>query len=181
MSRIGNTPIQIPDGTTVDIAGDAIVVRGPKGELRAQLSGGISITKEESILRIERRRNDRQSRAMHGLLRSIIANNIHGVSKGWEKTLELHGVGYRAQVSGRNLVLHVGFSHPVSITPPEGITFDVKDGRISVSGADKQQVGQIAADVRAVKKPEPYKGKGIRYEGEYVRKKAGKAAKAVGA
>lgn len=179
MSRIGNAIITVPKEATFTQAGDEIVVKGPKGELRLSLPTGFIIKTEGDTIQIERKHNDKPSRAMHGFLRASISNTIIGVTKGWTKVLELAGVGYRANISGANLVLSIGFSHQVTITPPQGITFSVAENKITVSGIDRQAVGQIAAKVREVKKPEPYKGKGIKYEGEYIRKKAGKA-KAVG-
>ncbi|MFC1626612.1 50S ribosomal protein L6 [Patescibacteria group bacterium] len=181
MSRIGQLPVEIPQGVTVEVTPTEVQIKGPKGQRVVMLHDGIFVEHKEQILQVNRRRNDKKIRALHGLVRAQIANDIVGVTKGWEKILELHGVGYKASVTGQNLQLIVGFSHPVIIAPPEGVSFQIKEAKVIVSGIDKQLVGQIAADIRAVKKPEPYKGKGIRYVGEYVRKKAGKAAKAVGA
>jgi len=179
MSRIGNTPITIPKDVTVTKNGSLIVVKGPKGELTQHVSPQLTVTVENNVCTIACPSHDRKARAVHGALRANINNSIIGVTQGWTRTLKLSGVGYRAVVNGVNLVLTVGFSHSVTITPPSGITFVVKEDAIVVSGIDKQIVGQVAADVREVKKPEPYKGKGIKYEGERIRKKAGKA-KAVG-
>lgn len=179
MSRIGNAPITVSKEVVVTRDGDTLVVKGPKGELRLTIPMGISITVAGDTVTVARKHNDKPSRAVHGALRAIISNMVAGVTKGWSRVLELSGVGYRASVSGANLVLSVGFSHLVTIVPPSGITFGVNEGKIMITGIDKQQVGQMAANIRAVKKPEPYKGKGIKYEGEHIRKKAGKA-KAVG-
>lgn len=184
MSRIGDTPITVPEGVTVDIQERRVVVKGPKGELSRTVPPGISIRLDGDTLTViketENKKNKKQ-RALHGMIRAVIANDIVGITKGWSKTLELSGVGYRASLSGNNLTLTVGFSHPIVIIPTAGITFTVTEGKIMINGADKHIVGQVAATIRAYKKPEPYKGKGIKYEGEHIRKKAGKAAKAVGA
>lgn len=180
MSRIGNAPIEIPKDATITLDGRHIVVKGAKGELSFTVPLGVDVIHKEHELLVSRKRNDTTSRALHGFVRAHIANLVEGVTKGWTKTLELSGVGYRAAMSGVNLVLNVGFSHQVTLTPPPGIAFAITEGKIVVSGIDKQQVGQTAADVRAVKTPEPYKGKGIKYQGERVRRKAGKSAKAVG-
>ena len=182
MSRIGNTPVRIPEGAAVTIDGRNLVVRGPKGEIVRSIPEGIKVTVEGSIATIAAPGSDRdkKKRALHGLVRALLANDVEGVTRGWSKTLELSGVGFRAVLSGSDLVLTVGFSHPVTIKPPTGITFSVAEGTVVVTGVDKGLVGQLAANVRAVKKPEPYKGKGIKYKGEYIRKKAGKAAKAIG-
>ncbi len=180
MSRIGNLPITVPSGATLEIAGSTLRSKGPKGQLEFEVPQGVTVEMEGNTVTITRKRNDKKTKALHGLVRARLANDLKGVTEGWTKTLELHGVGYRASITGRNLVMNLGFSHPVTMEPPEGLTYEVKEGKIVVTGIDKQKVGQAAADIRAVKKPEPYKGKGIRYSGEYVRKKAGKAAKAVG-
>ncbi|OGG31466.1 50S ribosomal protein L6 [Candidatus Gottesmanbacteria bacterium RIFCSPLOWO2_01_FULL_46_9] len=179
MSRIGNAIIVIPKEVTVSEVGREILVKGVKGEVRVSLPSGLTMNIEGASLHISRKNNDKPSKSLHGYLRATLANAVHGVTNGWTKTLELSGVGYRASVSGANLVLTIGFSHPVTVTPPAGIAFAIADGKIVVSGVNRQEVGQIAAKVREIKKPEPYKGKGIKYEGEYIRKKAGKA-KAVG-
>jgi len=181
MSRIGNAPVVIADGVTAEVRPGEVVVRGPKGELTVTVPHGITVKQEEKNLLVTRKRNDTKIRAMHGTIAALLSNAVAGVTKGWEKKLELHGVGYRAMVQGSALQLTVGFSHPVTITPPVGITFTVADGgKITVSGIDKHMVGQTAASVRDVRPPEPYKGKGIRYAGEHIRKKAGKSAKGVG-
>lgn len=178
MSRIGNQPIEIPSGVTVSIAQGRVVVKGPKGEHSVHLPPKITVSQEGSVLSVKR---EGDLVALHGLARASVANAITGVTRGWSKTLELVGVGYRAALVGDNLQLAVGFSHPVIIAPGPGITFAIVDNKVVVWGVDKHLVGQVAASIRAVKPPEPYKGKGIRYSGEYIRKKAGKAAKAVGA
>lgn len=180
MSRIGQLPIEIPKEVTVTMGKNNILIKGVKGELEVDLPVGISVAMEEDKILVRRKGDDGKMRAIHGLIRALIQNHVSGVSKGWQKTLEMVGVGYRAQMSGTDLTLTVGFSHPVVVKPPVGIQFAVTDGKILVSGFDRQAVGQAAADIRNVKKPEPYKGKGIRYSGEVVRRKAGKAAKAVG-
>lgn len=180
MSRIGKAPIEIPQGVTIAITGDHIVVKGPKGELTYDLPGGVDVKVEGQTCTITCIKTDTKHLALHGLVRAILYNLAQGVSTGWTRTLELSGVGFRAAITNGNLVLTVGFSHEVTIKPPTGITFTISEGKIIVSGIDKQLVGQVAANIRNVKKPEPYKGKGIKYQGEYIRKKAGKSAKAVG-
>ncbi len=180
MSRIGNKPIAVPQGVEVKLEDGWVVVKGPKGELREKMLPGIEIKLEEGIVRVVNTQpEDKQHRAWHGLLRSLIANMITGVTEGWKKELQLVGVGYRAKLEGKKLVLSVGFSHNVEVEIPEGLEVKVdKNTEITVSGIDKYQVGQLAANIRAVRPPEPYKGKGIRYKGEQVRRKAGKAGKA---
>jgi large subunit ribosomal protein L6 len=180
MSRIGKAPISIKPAVTITESGNTISVKGPKGSLSFVIPVGISIVMKDQILTVEASGKDSKTTALHGLVRAQIDNMIHGVSEGWTKTLVLAGVGYRAALSGTDLVLTVGFSHPVTIAPPSGIQFSIQEGKIIVSGMDKQAVGQIASDIRKVKPPEPYKGKGIMYEGEHIRKKAGKSAKGVG-
>lgn len=180
MSRIGNTPIEIPQGATITCDSNTFLVKGPKGELSHQLPEGIEIKFDGAICTVLCNKKDVKHMALHGLIRAMIFNMLQGVTTGWTKTLELSGVGFRAAVTNGNLVLTVGFSHEVTITPPTGISFSLSEGRVVVSGIDKQLVGQVAANVRNVKKPEPYKGKGIKYQGEYIRKKAGKSAKAIG-
>ena len=178
MSRVGNAPITVPSGVDVKVDGPQVTVKGPKGELSRRLPERITISLEDGVLKAARSDESRESRALHGLTRALLANMVTGVSEGYRKNLEIQGVGYRAALKGRDLELQVGFSHPVTIPAPEGITFEVPEPtRISVSGIDKELVGQVAADVRKVRPPEPYKGKGIRYVGEYVRRKAGKAGK----
>lgn len=178
MSRIGKYPVPVPDGVTVTIDGQTVTVAGPKAELTKEMPPGVSISlNEDGDVSVQRPDDERSSRSRHGLVRSLIANMVIGVTEGYSKALELVGVGYRAQAQGRDLELQVGFSHPVTIEAPEGIDFEVpQPNRIVVSGADKVLVGQVAANIRKVREPEPYKGKGIRYEGERVRRKAGKAA-----
>jgi large subunit ribosomal protein L6 len=178
MSRIGRQPIAIPGGVEIAIEGSRVSVTGPKGALDRTFHRDMRILMEDGSLRVERPSDERSHRSLHGLTRSLIANMVEGVTNGFEKRLEIVGVGYRAALKGSDLELAVGFSHPVVFRPPSGIEFEVPaQNRIVVRGIDKQQVGEVAAEIRKVRKPEPYKGKGIRYEGEYVRKKAGKAAK----
>lgn len=178
MSRIGNAPIYIPAGVTASKTGDTISVNGPKGVLTLELDKAVSLEVEGDKIILKRKNDQKSSKAMHGLIRSLVANMVTGVNSLWSKNLELVGVGFRAQVSGNKLVLNVGYSHQVEIIAPEGITFEVTDNtKIKVSGIDKQLVGQAAANLKKVRKPDVYKGKGIRYEGEYIRKKAGKSAK----
>ena len=178
MSRIGKQPIAIPDGVTVEVDDGLVTVRGPGGELSQRVVRDLRVIVDGGEVRVERPSDERDHRALHGLTRSLIANMVEGVTKGYEKRLEIQGVGYRAALKGSELELQVGFSHPVTMSAPAGIEFEVPaPNRIVVKGIDKQLVGEIAANVRKIRKPEPYKGKGIRYEGEYVRKKAGKAAK----
>lgn len=178
MSRIGNAPILIPAGVTVEKTGNAVSVNGPKGVLTLDLDPVVSLEIEGDKVIIKRKNDQKKVKAMHGLTRSLVANMIAGVGNLWNKSLELVGVGFRAQVNGNRLVLNVGFSHPVEIIAPDGITFEVADNtKIKVAGIDKQLVGQTAANLKKVRVPDVYKGKGIRYEGEYIRKKVGKSAK----
>lgn len=179
MSRIGRAPISIPNGVQVNIHASDVVVKGPKGELRQTFPSQITVAMEGDTLRLERPSDEPKMRSLHGLSRALLNNMVVGVSQGFEKMLQVEGVGYRAEMSGTDLLLNVGFSHPVRIAPPAGISFEVEERArtIKVTGADKAQVGQVAADIRKVRPPEPYKGKGIRYSGEYVRHKAGKAGK----
>lgn len=178
MSKIGETPILIPNGVTVEHTGDMVVAKGPLGELNLQVHPNIKIDLSEGKVIVKRKDDEKSNRALHGLTRSLINNMIKGVEDGWSKNLELVGVGFRAQTNGGELNLVIGFSHPVEISAPAGIKFEVTDNtKITVSGIDKYLVGQVAANIRAIKPPDVYKGKGIRYEGEYVRKKAGKAGK----
>lgn len=175
MSRIGKLPITIPNGVDVKIDDSSMTIKGPKGELSHQMPGLISAGIENGSIVVARQNESKQSRALHGLNRSLIANMVEGVSNGFNKVLEIVGVGYRAEVQGKNLTLSVGFSHPIIFQAPPEIDLTVDGGtRISVSGIDKQLVGQVAAIIRSFKKPEPYKGKGIKYDGEHVRRKAGK-------
>ena len=170
--------MEIPEGVTVDVGAGRVSVNGPKGELSQDVNPDMQVEVEDGTLTVSRPTDRGQHRALHGLTRSLIANMVEGVTKGFEKRLEIQGVGYRAALSGKDLDLQLGFSHPVKFPAPEGIEFEVPaPNRISVRGIDKQLVGETAARIRRIRKPEPYKGKGIRYEGEYVRKKAGKAAK----
>jgi large subunit ribosomal protein L6 len=180
MSRVGQAPIPVPSGVDVKIEGRVVTVKGPKGELTRTLPEQLSITLDEGELTVARADEERESRALHGLFRSLVANMVTGVTEGYRRGLEIVGVGYRATAQGdRALELAVGYSHTVKVEAPEGITFEVPSNtRIDVVGIDKETVGQVAADIRAIRKPEPYKGKGIRYQGEVVRRKAGKAASA---
>ncbi len=179
MSRVGRLPIEVPAGVDVEIKGAHVRVKGPKGEMSHIFPPVIKITKEDGQIVVERNSDQKFHRSMHGTARAVIFNMVEGVSKGFEKILEIQGVGYRAEMSGKNLVLALGYSHPIEITPPDGISFEVLDRNnvIKVSGYNKQVIGQTAADIRALRPVEPYKGKGIRYRGEYVRRKAGKAGK----
>lgn len=181
MSRIGKTPVVLPNGVSAEVRPHLMVIKGPRGELNVPLPSGVKVVSTDTKLVIEKTGTDQILPALHGTLRAILNNAVVGVSQGWKKELELVGVGFRATVSGADLVLTVGFSHPVTISPPEGITLAVKEGKIVVSGIDKHLVGQVAANIRRIKPPEPYKGKGIKYVGEYIRKKAGKSAKGLGA
>ena len=177
MSRIGRAPIEIPAGVTVTVGEDNLVkVKGPKGELSRQISPEMKVTIDGGVLTVERPSDDKNHRSLHGLSRTLINNMVVGVTEGYQKNLEIAGVGYRAQKQGNNLNLSLGFSHPVVVEPPEGITFDVPSATsITVSGIDKEVVGQIAAEIRSFREPEPYKGKGIKYAGEHIRRKEGKA------
>ena len=177
MSRIGKKPIEVPAGVTVTVDPGRVTVHGPKGELRQQVPQRMEIAQEDGQVTVTRPTERGEDRALHGLPRTLIANMVEGVTTGFEKRLEIQGVGYRAALAGSNLELQVGYSHPVRITPREGISFEVPvPTQIVVRGIDKQVVGQTAAEIRKVRPPEPYKGKGIRYEGEYVRRKVGKRA-----
>ena len=179
MSRIGRMPVIVPEGVEVKIEGSHVRMQGPKGELERNFRPEMSINFQEGVITVERPSDEPQMRAFHGLTRALLNNMVVGVSEGFEKTLQIQGVGYRPEKEGENLVLHLGFSHLVNVPAPSGITFDV-DTRarlIKVQGIDKELVGRVAADIRKIRPPEPYKGKGIRYLGEYVRRKAGKAGK----
>ncbi|MEX0683338.1 MAG: 50S ribosomal protein L6 [Dehalococcoidia bacterium] len=179
MSRVGKNPITVPKGVDVKIDGPNVAVKGPKGELAWTFDVDMKFQQEDGRIIVTRPTDQQRHRAMHGLSRALLANMVIGVSDGFSKTLEMHGVGYRAQMQGSDLQLAVGFSHPVIVKPQQGIEFEVEGtSKVIVRGASKAQVGQVAADVRKIRPPEPYKGKGIRYEGEYVRRKAGKAGKA---
>lgn len=179
MSRIGKLPINIPGGVTITVADDnTVTVKGPMGELTAKMPAAMQISQEDDVLHVTRPSDNKEHRALHGLTRSLLNNMVVGVTKGFEKRLEIVGVGYRAQMQGTTLVLNLGYSHPVEFPAPEGIAFTVPaPTKVVVAGIDKQQVGQVAADIRAKRSPEPYKGKGIRYEGEVVRRKEGKTGK----
>jgi large subunit ribosomal protein L6 len=179
VSRIGLMPIPLPKGVTVNIEGSTVQVKGPKGELVRTLNSEMQIKLEDNRLLVERPTDQRRHRALHGLTRTLVNNMVLGVSQGFTRKLEIEGVGYRAEIQGKNLVLNVGYSHPVVVEPPPGISFEVEKGTrvFSVLGADKEMVGEMAARIRRIRPPEPYKGKGIRYQGEHVRRKAGKAGK----
>lgn len=178
MSRIGKQPVPVPSGVEVKIDGTTVSVKGPKGELTQTFSDLLTISLEDGSVVVTRPDETREARSLHGLTRTLIANMVTGVSEGYSKNLEIVGVGYRATLKGSDIELALGFSHPVVVTPEPGITFEVPaPNKIVVRGIDKQRVGQVAADIRKWRKPEPYKGKGVRYEGEYVRRKLGKAAK----
>lgn len=179
MSRIGKLPINIPSGVTITVGDDnTVVVKGPKGELSEKISPKMELSMEDGVLTVKRPNDLKENRALHGLSRTLINNMVVGVTTGYSKTLEIVGVGYRAQKQGNKLILNLGYSHPVEFQEPQGITFDVPTpNKVVVNGINKQQVGQMAADIRIKRAPEPYKGKGIRYEGEYVRRKEGKTGK----
>jgi large subunit ribosomal protein L6 len=179
VSRIGRMPVEIPSGVTVDLKGTEVHVKGPKGELQRTFSSLIGISMETNKLIITRNSDQPAERALHGTTRAVLANMVHGVSKGFEVVLEIDGVGYRAEMQGKNVALYVGYSHPVVMEPPAGISFeaDPKTRQVKVLGYDKELVGQMAANIRKVRPPEPYHGKGIHYLGEHIRRKAGKAGK----
>jgi len=179
MSRIGKTPIPVPSGVDVTISGASVSVKGPKGQLSREVPGGITVRQDGDVLVVERPDDERESRALHGLVRSLVSNMVVGVTEGFRKELDIVGVGYRAAANGKDkLDMSLGFSHPVVVQAPAGVEFVVpQPTRIEVHGIDKQLVGQVAADIRALRKPEPYKGKGVRYVDERVRRKAGKAGK----
>lgn len=178
MSRIGKKPIEIPSGVTVTLNGSTVTVKGPKGELTRSFHSDIEIKVEDNVVNVSRPSDDKEHRSLHGTTRAIIANMVEGVSKGFERNLELIGVGYRAQKQGKKLVLNVGYSHPVEVEAEEGIEIEVPaNTKITIKGTDKERVGALAANIRAIRPPEPYKGKGIRYEGENVRRKEGKTGK----
>ncbi len=180
MSRIGKKPVPIPEGVNITIEGSTVTVKGPKGELTRSFDPDMTIKKDDGTLVVERPDDERHHRALHGLTRALLSNMVVGVSEGFEKRLLIVGTGYRAEMEGDGLKLNLGFSHDILVVPPEGITFEVEDrGRLMiVRGYDRELVGQVAADIRKLRPPEPYKGKGVRYVGEYVRQKAGKAGKA---
>ncbi|WP_032120411.1 50S ribosomal protein L6 [Clostridium amazonitimonense] len=179
MSRVGRLPIAIPSGVTVTVTPDNVVtVKGPKGELVKAMNKEMNIAIEDNSIVVTRPSDDKQHRAFHGLTRALINNMVKGVTEGYQKTLELIGVGYRAQLQGKKLVLNLGFSHPVEIEAVEGVTFEIlAANKVAIKGIDKEAVGDVAADIRAWRKPEPYKGKGIKYEGEVIRRKEGKTGK----
>ncbi len=176
MSRIGKLPIKLPEGVTAEVSGHTVKITGPKGELKDTFRPEVSFELKDWTLIVSRASDD--DKAVHGLTRALLANMVKGVTEGFSRELEMTGIGYRANVEGTDLVMAIGFSHPVRIGAPEGIKFTVAEGKIKVEGIDKALVGQIAANIRAVRPPEPYKGKGIHYVGEYIRRKAGKTAKA---
>ena len=179
MSRIGRLPVVIPNGVEVEIKGASVHVKGPRGELQQTFPASMEISLNEGAIEVKRPSDERTHRSLHGMTRALINNMVVGVSTGFEKVLEVNGVGYRAEIQGKNLVLYVGYSHPVVMEPPTGISFDadMKTRQIKVKGYDKALVGQIAADIRKVRPPEPYQGKGIKYLDEKIRRKAGKAGK----
>jgi len=177
MSKIGKLPVSIPEGVTVQLSQNRIEVSGPKGDLSFTFRPEVDIAVEDSTIKVARRQETKFAKSLHGLTRSLVANMVKGVSQGHEKVLELIGVGYRASIQGENLLLSVGFSHPVLIKRIKGVDFEIKDNKIIISGADKSLVGEIAASIKRVRPPEPYKGKGIKYLDELVRRKAGKTLK----
>lgn len=178
MSRIGKMPVTVPSGVSIDIDGRSVKVKGPKGELNRDFNERVSISVDEGDAIVERVDDSRESRALHGLSRALLANMVEGVSDGFKKELEIVGVGYRAALKGRDLEMQLGFSHPVSYSAPDGITFEVPEAtKIVITGIDKELVGQVAANIRKIRPPEPYKGKGVRYAGEHIRRKAGKAGR----
>ncbi len=179
MSRVGLKPIVLPAGVELKVEGNTVSVKGPKGQLQQEIPEGIRLVQEANTIKVERPNEEKYYKALHGLTRSLVANMVEGVTKGFSKTLEINGVGYRAAKQGKKLVLTIGYSHPVEFEEPPGIEFEVPGpNRVVVKGIDKQQVGQIAAEIRSTRKPEPYKGEGIKYENEVIRRKAGKAGKA---
>ncbi|OOE09595.1 MULTISPECIES: 50S ribosomal protein L6 [Fictibacillus] len=179
MSRVGNKPIEVPGGVTINVANDNTVsVKGPKGELSRKFNADIKINVQDNEITVERPSDHKEHRALHGTTRSVLNNMVIGVTNGYERALEIIGVGYRASKAGNKLVLNVGYSHPVEIVPEQGIDIEVPSNtKVIVKGIDKQRVGEVAANIRSVRSPEPYKGKGIRYEGEFVRRKEGKTGK----
>ncbi|WP_329456185.1 50S ribosomal protein L6 [Streptomyces sp. NBC_01497] len=178
MSRIGKLPIQVPAGVDVTIDGRTVSVKGPKGSLAHTVAAPIEVTKDEDVISVTRPNDERQNRSLHGLSRTLVANMITGVTQGYTKALEISGVGYRVQAKGSNLEFALGYSHPITIEAPEGINFKVESPtKFSVEGIDKQKVGEVAANIRKLRKPDPYKAKGVRYAGEVIRRKVGKAGK----
>jgi len=178
MSRIGKLPVPVPSGVDVALDGQLVTVKGPKGALSHTLAEPITIEREDSVLLVKRPDDERRSRALHGLSRTLVNNMVIGVTQGYEKKLEIYGVGYRVALRGSELEFSLGYSHPVKVIPPDGITFVVETPtRFSVQGIDKQKVGEVAANIRKLRKPDPYKGKGVRYSGEVIRRKVGKTGK----
>jgi large subunit ribosomal protein L6 len=178
MSRIGRLPVQVPKGVDVTIKGRAVTVKGPKGQLSMELAEPIEIAQNDGVLTVTRPNDEGKVRALHGLSRTLVANMVTGVTDGYSKTLEIVGVGYRVQARGNGVEFSLGYSHPVPVTPPDGVTLRVETPtRLVVEGIDKQQVGEVAANIRKLRKPDPYKGKGVRYAGEQIRRKVGKAGK----
>jgi large subunit ribosomal protein L6 len=179
VSRIGRLPVAVPSGVQINVQGSDVHVKGPKGELKRTFSPLVAISLENGQVVVTRKSDNAEERALHGTTRAVIANMVHGVSSGFTVVLEVEGVGYRAEMNGKTLALHVGYSHPVKVEPPDGISFetDAKTRQIKVNGFDREAVGQTAAEIRGVRPPEPYHGKGIRYVGEKIRRKAGKAGK----
>ena len=177
MSRIGRAPIAIPAGVDVVVDGSTVTVKGAKGTLTRTMNSNITITKDGDTITVTRPNDQKENRSLHGLTRTLIANMIEGVSNGYKKELEINGIGYRAEVKGNTLVMKIGFSHDVIMDAPEGVSVEVNGNKVTVSGADKQKVGQFAAEIREKRPPEPYKGKGIKYVDEYIRRKEGKAGK----
>ncbi|MBM6405724.1 50S ribosomal protein L6 [Phycicoccus sp. CSK15P-2] len=178
MSRIGRLPVTIPSGVDVNVSGQTVTVKGPKGELSHTVAAPITVERADGSLEVKRPDDERVSRSLHGLTRSLINNMVLGVTEGYEKKLEIHGTGYRVQAKGSNLEFALGYSHSITVEPPSGITFAVENPtRFSVQGIDKQLVGEVAANIRKLRKPDPYKGKGVRYAGEHIRRKVGKAGK----
>ena len=178
MSRIGRMPVPVPSGVDVTINGREVTVTGPKGKLSLEVAEPIEVSQNDGVITVTRPNDEGNVRALHGLSRSLVANMVTGVTEGYRKTLEIVGVGYRVQAKGSNLEFSLGFSHPVTVSPPEGITLRVETPtRLVVEGIDKQQVGEVAANIRKLRKPDPYKGKGLRYSGEHIRRKVGKAGK----
>ena len=179
MSRVGKQPIPVPDGVKVSLTDDVFVAEGPKGKVSQQVVPRVEIDIADGEIKVTRRGNGGTDRAMHGLMRALLANAVHGVSEGFTKVLEINGVGYKAEVQGKQINFALGYSHPIIFPIPDGITVEVdKSNRITVAGSDRQQVGQVAAEIRSLRKPEPYKGKGIKYADEIIRRKVGKAGAA---
>ncbi|MGM7671305.1 50S ribosomal protein L6 [Microbacterium sp. A93] len=177
MSRIGRLPITVPSGVEIKVDGDTVAVKGPKGELSHVMASPIGVSFEEGIITVTRPDDERESRSLHGLTRTLISNMIVGVTDGYEKKLEVIGTGYRVLAKGSDLEFALGYSHPVPVKAPEGISFAVEGNKVTVAGIDKQRVGETAANIRKLRRPDPYKGKGVRYAGEVIRRKAGKAGK----